>query len=89
MNILLNQDNHPLKAFKWINSYTKGSDWRRYKPSSEGYILKIRKKVLLNYLKTNDLMLCYNIKLRRSADEYIPESHMYWYNLDRNIETDL
>lgn len=89
LNILLNQDNHPLKAFKWINSYTKGPDWRRYKPSSEGYILKIRKKVLLDYLKTNDLMLCYNIKFRRSADEYIPESHMYWYNLDRNIETDL
>ena len=89
LSFLLNQDNYPLKAFKWINSYSKGPDWRRYKPSSEGYVLKVRKNVLLDYLKTNDLMLCYNIKLRRSADEYIPESHMYWCNLDRNIETNL
>lgn len=89
LSILLNQDNYPLRAFKWINSYAKGPDWRRYKPSSEGYILKIRKKVLLDYLKTNDLMLCYNIKLRRSADEYIPENQMNWYNLDRNLEIDL
>jgi hypothetical protein len=89
LSFLLNQDNYPLKGFKWISSYAKGSDWRRYKPSSEGYVLKVRKNALLDYLKTNDLRLCYNIKLRRSADEYIPESHMYWCNLDRNIEIDL
>jgi len=72
-----------------VSSYAKGPDWRRYKPSSESYIFKIRKKGLLDYLKTNDLMLCYNNKLRRSADEYIPESYMKWNDLDRNIEMDL
>ncbi|NDP22685.1 MAG: NACHT domain-containing protein [Paludibacter sp.] len=89
LNILQNQDNYSLKAFKWINSYAKGSDWRRYKPLSEGYTLKIRKNILLQYLKANDLTLCYNIKLKRSADEHIPESHMKWNDLERNIEIDL
>lgn len=89
LDSFLNRDNDPLKVFRWINSYTKGPDRRRYKPSSEGYVLKIRKNILLDYLKANDLSLCYNIKLKRSADEYIPESHMYWCNLDRNIEIDL
>ncbi|KUJ55612.1 dsDNA nuclease domain-containing protein [Chryseobacterium aquaticum] len=34
----------------------------------------------------SDLKTIYNVKLKRSADEYIPESYMNWYKLDRNIE---
>ena len=89
LDIIINQDSLPLKAFKWINAYTSGTDRRRYKPSSEGLTFKIEKEILINYLKKNNLVLCYNVKLKRSADEYIPESHMNWYKLDRNIEIEL
>ena len=89
LDIIIGQYNIPLKAFRWINAYTSGTDRRRYKPSSEGLTFKIEKEILINYLKKNNLALCYNVKLKRSADEYIPESHMNWYKLDRNIEMEL
>ncbi|MCQ4141889.1 ATP-binding protein [Chryseobacterium sp. EO14] len=89
LDIIINQDNLTLKAFRWINAYTSSTDRRRYKPSSEGLTFKIEKEILINYLKKNNLVLCYNVKLKRSADEYIPESYMNWYKLDRNIEIEL
>ncbi|WP_298137031.1 NACHT domain-containing protein [Flavobacterium sp.] len=89
LDIIINQGSFPLKALRWINTYTSGTDRRRYKPSSEGLTFKIEKEILINYLKINNLVLCYNVKLKRSADEYIPESDMYWYKLDRNIEIEL
>jgi len=89
LDIIIHQGCLPLKAFRWINAYTSSTDRRRYKPSSEGLTFKIEKEILINYLKTNNLVLCYNVKLKRSADEYIPESHMNWYKLDRNIEIEL
>lgn len=86
LDIITHQGNLSLKAFRWINAYTSSTDRRRYKPSSEGLTFKIEKEILKDYLKKNNLALCYNVKLKRSADEYIPESYMNWYKLDRNIE---
>jgi len=89
LNIFTDLDDNPLNAIRWINSYTSGTDRRRYKPTSEGFTFKIKKDILLEYLKKNNLILCYKVKQKRSSDEYIPESHMIWYNLERNIEIDL
>ena len=83
--IFMNQKDYPIKAIRWINSYSSpsGTDRRRYKPTSEGFTLKIKKEILVDYLKKNDLVLCYNVSLRHSADDYIPESHMYWNELKK------
>lgn len=89
LNIFTDLDDNPLNAIRWINSYTSGTDRRRYKPTSEGFTFKIKKDILLEYLKKNNLTLCYKVKQKRSSDEYIPESQMIWYNLERNIEIDL
>ncbi len=51
LDIMINQGSFHLKAFRWINAYTYGTDRRRYKPSSEGLTFKIEKEILINYLK--------------------------------------
>lgn len=83
------EEDYPLKVISWINSYTSGPSWRRYKPSSEGFTIKIEKHTLLDFLQKNDLMLCYNIRLRRSADENRPENSMRWCKLDKNFIANL
>ncbi len=89
LEIFTAEEDYPLKAISWINSYSSGPSWRRYKPSSEGFTLKIKKHILLDFLKKNDLILCYNIRLRRSADENRPENHMKWRKLDENFIANL
>jgi hypothetical protein len=89
LEIFTAQEDYPLKAISWINSYTSGPSWRRYKPSSEGFTFRIEKHILLDFLKKNDLVLCYNIRLKRSADEYRPENRMRWHKLDRNFMANL
>jgi len=87
LSIFTAQEDYPLNAIRWINSYKSGPDWRRYKPSSDGFTLKIKKEILLNYLQKNDLILCYNFKLKRSTDNDRPEKYMNWVDLNRDIET--
>lgn len=89
LEIFTAQEDYPLKAISWINSYTLGPSWRRYKPSSEGFTFKIEKHILLDFLKKNDLVLCYNVRLKRSADEYRPENYMNWRKLEKNFKTNL
>ena len=86
LSISTGQEGYPLNAIRWINSYNSGSSWRRYKPSSDGFTLKIKKEILLDYLLKNDLILCYNFKLKRSTDNDGPEKHMNWVDLNRDIE---
>lgn len=86
LDIFLNQENYFLRAFRWINSYTSGPNWRRYKPSSEGFTLKIKKEILLDFLQKNNLVLCYNIKLKRSTDNDRTEKYMNWFDLEKDIE---
>lgn len=83
------KEEFPLAAMRWSNASKSTTDRRRYKPKSEGFTLKIRKGNLSDYLKKNNLVLCYNIKLRRSGDEYRPEDYMYWRHLNRNVEVSL
>ena len=89
LDIITNKDEHSIKVIRWVNSSSSNTDRRRYKPQSEGVTLKVDRKILIDYLNKNDLVLCYNISLRRSADEYVSENEMYWFDLEQNIEIDL
>jgi hypothetical protein len=40
-------EEYPLKAFRWQNAYTSGSERRRYKPTSEGFTLKVTVQYLI------------------------------------------
>ncbi|OOB83897.1 hypothetical protein BZL53_02105 [Flavobacterium columnare] len=86
LDIFIKQEDYFLRAFRWINSYTLGPNWRRYKPSSEGFTLKIKKEILLYFLQKNNLVLCYNIKLKRSTDNDRTEKYMNWFDLSKDIE---
>ena len=81
--------NLPIEAYWWQNAYTSGLGRRRYKTTSEGFALKIRKDVLLKYLSDKNLVLCYDIKLRRSTTKYRPEDYMDWYDLKKRVEAKL
>jgi hypothetical protein len=77
---------YPIEAFRWQNAYTS-TGRRRYKPTSEGFTLKIKREVLLNYLSQNNMTLCYDISLSRSATKFSPENYMNWFDLKKRIET--
>jgi hypothetical protein len=81
--------NLPIEAYRWQNAYTSGVGRRRYKTTSEGFTLKIRKDVLLKYLSDKSLVLCYDIKLRRSTTKHRPEDYMEWYDLKKRVEAKL
>lgn len=89
LEIICKDDHFPLKASRWSSASTSGTDRRRYKPESNGFNLKIKKNVLVDYLNSNNLKLCYHIKLERSSSEYIPEENMNWFDLVRIVEIDL
>ncbi len=86
LEVLMGKGNYPLEAFRWQNAYTSGTGRRRYKATSEGFILKIKKDVLLDYINKNGLTLCYDFALRRSISKFIPERYMEWYNLRKRVE---
>jgi hypothetical protein len=86
LDILIGKENYPLKAIRWQNACTSGTGRRRYRPTSEGFTLKIRKEVLSDYLLKNDMILCYSINLRRSSIKYIAEGDMSWSNLKKIVE---
>jgi hypothetical protein len=88
LEIMQGKKNYPIEALRWQNAYTS-SGRRRYKPTSEGFTLKIRKDVLLKYLSDENLVLCYDIKLRRSTTKYRPEDYMDWYDLKKRVEAKL
>jgi len=79
----------PIEAYRWQNAYTSGVGRRRYKPTSEGFTLKVRKDILLKYLSEKNLVLCYDIELRRSTTKYRPEDYMDWYDKKKRIEARL
>lgn len=85
LDLLMEKDNYPVKAFRWQNAYASGLGRRRYKPTSEGFILKIKKVTLLNYLKENNMELCYDISLKRSVTKNRPDDHMIWYDLKKRF----
>lgn len=90
LEILENGDNSDVSAIRWISGYSSsGTERRRYKPTAEGFNLKIKKDILTSYLQKENLVLCYNVIMRHSSDEYKPESHMHWEELDKNFEVDL
>ena len=69
-----NQDH--IKAIQWQNAYTSGR--RRYKPSSEGFTLKIDRLKLKEFLDKNDIELCLSMELSRANTPYVNESQMNW-----------
>lgn len=89
LEIMQGKKSYPIEAFRWQNAYTSGTGRRRYKPTSEGFTLKIKRDVLLNYLSQKNMTLCYDITLRRSATKYRPENYMDWFNLKKRIEVNL
>lgn len=82
-DLLIERTPHPLMAFIWQSEYTSSTGRRRYKPISNGFVLKIKKEVILNYLSKTDYILCFDIMLRRSATAFYPESHKNWYSLNK------
>ena len=83
--IILRKLDYPIEAIRWQSAYTSGTGRRRYKPTSEGFTLKIRRDILSDYLSKNNMSLCYDISIRRSVTKYKPESYMEWYELNRKI----
>jgi hypothetical protein len=85
LEIMQGKKDYPIEAFRWQNAYTS-SGRRRYKPTSEGFTLKIKKEILLDYLSKKEMSLCYDISLNRSVTKYSPENYMDWYDLKKRIE---
>jgi len=88
LEIMTIKKDYPVNAFRWQNHYTQFGR-RRYKPTSEGFTLKINKEILLNYLSENNLVLCYYISLKRSITKDRPEEDMDWHYLKRHIKVNL
>lgn len=88
LEIMQGKQGYCIEAFRWQNAYTS-TGRRRYKPTSEGFTLKIKKEVLLNYLSQNNMTLCYDITLSRSATKYRPENYMDWFDIRKRIEAKL
>lgn len=88
LEIMQGKKEYPVEAFRWQNAYTS-SGRRRYKPTSDGFTLKIKREILLNYLSQKNMTLCYDITLRRSATRYRPENYMDWFDLKKRIEVNL
>jgi hypothetical protein len=88
LEIMQGKKEYPVEAFRWQNAYTS-SGRRRYKPTSDGFTLKIKREILLNYLSQKNMTLCYDITLRRSATKYRPENYMDWFDLKKRIEVNL
>ncbi|GAB4160305.1 MAG: hypothetical protein Tsb0033_16070 [Winogradskyella sp.] len=65
-----------LKAVEWQNCYTSGR--RRYKPSSEGFTLKIDRDKLKAFLDKYNFELCFSMEISRANTPYINESYMDW-----------
>lgn len=84
LEILLQNEKYPIEAFFWKGEYTFGR--RRFKPISEGFTLKIKKDIFTQYLKKNDMVLCYDFTIKRSIDGYhIPEDYMKWEHFTKKI----
>lgn len=88
LEIMQGKENYPIEAFRWQNAYTT-SGRRRYKPTSEGFTLKIKREVLVNFLLQKNMTLCYDITLNRSTTKYRPENYMDWFNLKKRVEVNL
>lgn len=85
LDLLIGIEDYPIEAFHWQNSYTSFGR-RRYKPISEGFTIKIKKEILSIFLMKNDMDLCYDISLKRSATKYRPEENMEWHDLSIRVE---
>lgn len=69
-------DQEKLKAINWQNAYTNGR--RRYKPSSEGFTIKVDRYKLKEFLDKNDFELCLSLEVSRANTPYVNESQMDW-----------
>ena len=65
-----------VKALQWQNAYTSGR--RRYKPSSEGFTIKIDRLKLKEFLDKNDFDLCLSMEVSRANTPFVNESQMDW-----------
>lgn len=65
----------------WQRSYDQ--DRRRRKPKAAGVVLAIKNEILKPYVDQLHYQLCFDVKVRRSVDRYIPESQMKWTSFRR------
>ena len=85
--IFKNTGDYPLEAFFWQCAYTNTSiGRRRYKPTSEGFTLKVKRNILNEYLTSNNMVLCFDVKLERTTTKFVPESDMDWYIYSNILE---
>ena len=79
-----------LQAMHWIGPYDfSSSDRRVYMPFSEGFTLRVDKKILREYLLANDLVLAYHVSIRRASDGYIAERAMRFKPFESDFEVDI
>jgi hypothetical protein len=64
-----------IQFLMWQKAYDQ--DRRRQKPKSAGVSLMIRKSLLDQYTQ-DDYRLCFEVRLRRTTDRYVPEKDMNW-----------
>ena len=88
LEVLKDNNQSCLEAFYWQNAYTSGGDRRRYKPTSEGFTLKIKRKALMAFLDKTEMTLCYDISLSRSTTNYKSEDNMAWHEWRERVEVD-
>jgi len=67
----------------WQRAYDQ--DRRRQKPRAAGVLMTMRRDVLDRHIEGLDYQLCFEIKVKRTADKYKPESQMNWQYFHRVI----
>jgi hypothetical protein len=81
-SLSFNKNGKPVVAWtEWQRAYDQ--DRRRQKPKAAGVGMSMRTDVLRQYLQQLDYVLCFDIRARRTADKYKPESKMNWISFRR------
>ena len=75
LNYLKNNES-VLHFFSWQEAFDEGR--RRQKPTSASVSLRIKRKVLDDYLDIHHYHLYFLLMLRRTTDKYTPEEDMDW-----------
>lgn len=75
-----------VQAFRWQRAYTNGVGRRRYRPTSEGFTLKMKKSTMQNILTTGDFELWYHLSIQLAGDNFRPETQLHWHRLNEHIK---
>ena len=77
-----------VEAFRWQRAYTDGVGRRRYRPTSEGFTLKMKKSTMQNILAAGNFELWYHLFIQLAGDYFRPETHLNWHRLNEHIRVE-